>query len=265
MRKFYYIALLFLFLFSALSTSYAEGETVDTTQQPQASEATSTAQPEEKNLIFGFDVGLGITQPLIPKEFESGSSLGLFEAKSKVGFSADVGFYINYYFTKVFGITAGLGYEYIPFDFSGESKVPSIPSTYIPFYGMTPSYGSFTGYLRGKMHFLYFKVGPAFRFSNFFINVNLIVNIHLHSTYTFYGSTFSIAEQSGDYDKKRAAAIGISLQPGYRIPIGRFFLPLSLEFKIFITPLGETNIMGTSLPAANIYTWSLKFKIAFEF
>lgn len=250
-----------------------EPQTVAQPGEAAAQEAPATAG--HKKFYWGFAIGMGIEQPLIPDALSN----AVYNAKAAPMFAFDIGANISFYFNKWLGITASVGYTYMPFKLEGNGTVnmPAVPIE-VPIPGIpsgtnTPT--KFTGYLKGIMHYLFIKVGPAFKINNFYINLEAILIIHLSSTYkldlgninsTWAGGIIPMPEVSGDYKEARAAAFGIVLSPGYRFNIGKgLHLPVGLEFCIMLTPIASTNIAGFNLPDATIKTWYLKLKVGLEF
>ena len=260
--------IIFIVLCLILSVSYAfsqEPENIKKEEQLQSI--------KRKSFYIGFELGAGFVQTMIPDEFTSGSYLGALEAESKVGFAFDIGINISWYFTKIFGLHAGVGYDYNPFHMEGNAgfSIPGVSGSggsSFPGYpdDVIPSFETWSeGYLKGKIHYLYIKLGPSLRINNFFFHLDIVLAINLSAKYEFdaEGSGGSLSKQ-GDYDEAKPVAIGIILQPGWRFNLGKLHLPVSLEFRMFLSPIGETNIKGIELPEATIKTWTLKIRVGLE-
>jgi hypothetical protein len=275
MKKIMIIIAVLTFSAAMLCGAENTGEQQTVTQPGEAAAQETQTPAGHKKFFWGFAIGMGLEQPIIPDALSN----AVYNAKAAPMFAFDIGANISFYFNKWLGITASVGYTYMPFKLKGEgtASMGAIPITpTIP--GMpalsTNSYTTFTGYLKGIMHYLFIKVGPAFKISDFYINLEAILIIHLSSTYkldlgNITNSTLGLVkmpEMSGDYKEARAAAFGIVLSPGYRFNIGKgLHLPVGLEFCIMLTPIASTNIAGYNLPDATIKTWYLKLKVGLEF
>lgn len=264
----------FIILLICVPVLFAQQTGNEASQSSVTTQNTETVVPEKsKKFYWGFLLGGGMQQTIVPDSF----SQAAYNAKSKPMFAFDIGATASLYFNKWLGITASLGYTYMPFQLEGEGSIPmpAVPiDVPIPGFSGTNNYTTFTGYLKGAMHYLFIKLGPSFKISDFFINLEAIIVIHLSSKYKLDLGNIDnsilglvkMPEMSGEYKEARAAAIGLSITPGYRFDIGKsLFLPVALEFCIMLTPLGETNIAGYNLPKETIKTWYLKLKVGLEF
>lgn len=228
----------------------------------------ASAADQESDWYLGLTAGFGAGQPLLPDEFS-----GMFEGSPEPTFTYDIGVNFTYYFLSFLGIHAAAGYDSLPFQIDGEADVAGSPVPVLPIGGFTATYSSFTGSLKVELHYFYFKLGPSLRYGGFFLNIDALMAIHLTSEYSFTAGTVTLPgpinidmpEVSGTYREFRSIAAGIVIEPGYRFMLLGFSVPVSVEFRYMVTPVGETDIMGTSLPEADVYTWNLKARIGFEF
>ena len=237
------------------------------------------ADDSSKNLYYGISAGFGTGQPLVPDEFS-----GMFAANPKPEFSYDVSATLAYYFNSVLGINISVGYDNLSFTLEGDGDLSGFTANVLPTGGLEEfaalpgfsttslTYNRFRGHVGIKVHYLSLKVGPSFRFGGFFLNVNAALVLNIAASYTFTAGTIdtpigpmNMPEMAGDYTDVMPLAVGALVEPGYRIRLGGYTIPVSVGVRFMITPIGEADIYGTSLPDANIYTWIVKARIGFEF
>ncbi|MBN1533134.1 MAG: hypothetical protein JXA20_10765 [Spirochaetes bacterium] len=229
------------------------------------------ADTERSNLYFGVSVGLGVGQPTLPPEFSN-----FFKGSPEPEFTYDVGLNFLYYFSSFVGVHAAAGYDSLPFRIDGKAT-PAGPAVTIPLLsGFSASFNGFTGSIKVRLNYFCFKLGPSFRVGGFFINTDVLLAVHMSSTYAVklgnitatigpFTGTIPMPEISGDYKEFRPIAFGVVIEPGYRFEIGGFAIPVSVGFRYMITPVGETDIYGLTLPSAEVHTWNVKVRIGFEF
>ena len=185
-----------------------------------ASETPQAAQPTEATGATAKNLYLGGYLNL---------GMSKLTAPDDANYSADPGFAFgihfggNYYFSSNFGLNFSIGYERLAMSRSGASV---------------------------WSHIIPINLGGGLKFGGFYTNFGISLGLHA-ATY------IKIGEVSAKQQDSNTLLFGFYLNPGYRISVGSYSIPVGLEFKYYLTSV-------SSMGSGNKW-WQLTLKIGFEF